>query len=110
MHGHGFKMSNYTPDNWVVIKFPTHYRLLVGWSGGYLYGDSYRINSGITSVDYDGDYYFFRGSSGSCYVCHKECYRLRKNNTYVWDKIKEIHGSSVELMPEDTDWMGVEWK
>ena len=32
----------YTPDNWVIIKVmgdDPHYRVLVGWSGGYLDGD-----------------------------------------------------------------------
>ena len=51
-------MSNYKPDNWVVIKMDgdnPHYRVLAGWSGGYLHGDSWKINSGITRVEDDGD-------------------------------------------------------
>ena len=48
-------MSEYTCDNWVVIKFNTEehgifYKVLVGTSGGYLDGDSWRMNSGITKV------------------------------------------------------------
>jgi len=44
----------YNPDNWVVIKMngdDPHYRVLAGWSGGYLDGDSWRMNSGITRVE-----------------------------------------------------------
>ena len=57
-------MSNYTPDNWVVIKMmppekDTMYKVLGGWSGGYLDGDSWRMNSGVTSVEDDGDYFKF---------------------------------------------------
>ena len=72
-------MSNYKPDNWVVIKMDgdnPHYRVLAGWSGGYLHGDSWRINSCITRVEDDGDCYNFYGSSGSCYSCYKESYRI----------------------------------
>ena len=35
-------MTNYNPDNWVVIKMSgndPHYRVLAGWSGGYLDGE-----------------------------------------------------------------------
>ena len=55
-------MSNYTPDNWVVIKMDgdePHYRVLAGWSGGYLDGNSWKMNSGIVRVEMDGNYYHF---------------------------------------------------
>jgi hypothetical protein len=71
-------MSDYTPDNWVVLKIKPgkgaypFYKVLAGWSGGYLYGDAWRINSGVTRVEQDSDYYEFYGSSGSCYRCHKK--------------------------------------
>ena len=105
-------MTEYTCDNWVVIKMKgddPHYRLLVGTSGGYLDGDSWRMNSGITRVEDDGDYYNFYGSSGSCYSCGKESYMLRMNNAGVWARLQELHGDKVEMMPEDTDWMNLDW-
>ena len=52
-------MSNYNPDNWVVIKMngdDPHYRLLVGTSGGYLDGAGGRMNSGITKVEEDEEF------------------------------------------------------
>ena len=73
-------MSNHKPNNWVVIKMDgddPHYRVLAGWSGGYLDGDSWKMNSGITRVEDDGDCYNFYGSSGSCYSCYKESYCIR---------------------------------
>jgi hypothetical protein len=97
----------YEPDNWVVLKFPDHYRILAGWSGGYLSGDSWRLNSGIVRADQDERYWYFHGSTGSCYKCHKGVYSLRRNNAYVYDEIKSKH--DVSIMDEDTDWAQVDW-
>ena len=97
----------YTCDNWVVIFMnggDPHYRLLVGTSGGYTTGDSWRMNSGITKVDEDDHYYYFYGSSGSCYKCNKEAYCLRMNNAHVWAQLQKIYGDKVEMMDEDTNW------
>lgn len=104
--------NSYFPDNWVVIKIKgdnPHYRVLAGWSGGYAQGDSWRLNSGVTHVDKDEDHYYFHGSSGSEYVCHKNAYRLRMNNAYVWKQLQDKYEEKVELMPEETDWMNVGW-
>jgi hypothetical protein len=105
-------MSKYKPDNWVVIKIngdDPHYRILAGWSGGYTTGDSWRMNSGVTRVEETGDSFFFYGSTGSCYECGKESYCLRMNNAHIWTQLQEMHGDKVELMPEDTDWLNVDW-
>ena len=105
-------MSNYTPDNWVVIKMDgdePHYRVLAGWSGGYLDGNSWKVNSGIVRVEIDGDYYCFYGLSGSCYSCHKESYCIRMNNAHIWTRLQTIHGDKVEMMPETTDWSNMDW-
>jgi len=105
-------MTEYTCDNWVVLKvegkYP-HYRLLVGTSGGYTTGDSWRMNSGIVEVNETGDYYYFKGSSGSEYRCHKKSYMLRMNNAHIWAQLQELHGDKVKLMPEDTAWASVDW-
>ena len=105
-------MSNYTPDNWVVIKMDgdePHYRVLAGWSGGYLDGNSWKVNSGIVRVEIDGDYYRFYGLSGSCYSCHKESYTLRMNNAHIWTRLQTLHSYKVEMMPETTDWSNMDW-
>jgi len=105
-------MSNYNPDNWVIIKMKgddPHYRVLAGWSGGYLDGDSWRVNSGITAITEDDNAYYFSGISGSIYRCGKVSYTLRINNAGIWTRLQELHGDKVELMPEDTDWMKMDW-
>jgi hypothetical protein len=102
----------YTPDNWVVIKFngdDPHYRVLAGWSGGYLHGSSWQLNSGITRVEEDGKLLNFYGASGSCYRVHKESYTLRMNNASIWDQLQAKHGDKVELMDEATDWLAMDW-
>ena len=106
------RMTNYNPDNWVVIKMngdDPHYRVLAGWSGGYLHVSSWRMNSGITRVEDAGDRFNFYGSTGSCYSCGKESYTLRMNNAHIWNQLKELHGDKVEMMPEETDWLAMDW-
>jgi hypothetical protein len=104
-------MSNYFPDNWVIIKIKgddPHYRVLAGWSGGYATGDSWRINSGITKVTEDDSSYHFYGFSSSIYRCGKQSYGLRMNNAYVLNQLQR-YGDKVEIMSEDTDWMTIDW-
>lgn len=101
-------MSEYTPDNWVVLKIvndsETLYKVLGGWSGGYLYGDSWRMNSGITRVEEKPHHYEFYGYTGSVYKCGRKSYGLRMNNAGVYNQLKENFGDAIELMPEDTLW------
>ncbi len=88
-------MSEYTPDRWVVLKikegkgtFP-FYKVLGGWSGSYIYGDSWRMNSGITLVFERENTVDFYGESVGIYN------QLKEN-----EKFK----GQIQLMPEDTDW------
>ena len=108
---YGVQDMTYFPDNWVVIKYKgdPHYRVLAGWSGGYLDSDTWRMNSGITRVEVTEDSFLFYGCHGSCYECIKTAYGLRKNNAHIWVALKEVHGDNVELMPEDTDWLNMDW-
>ena len=109
--------QNYFPDSWVVLKIKQgkldsgFYRVLGGWSGGYTTGDSWRMNSGISKVTEDGDNYKFWGHSGSCYVCHKDSYRLTMANIGVYNQLIEQQGfeGQVTLMDENTDWLNVQW-
>ena len=33
----------------------------------------------------------------------------RMNNAHIWNQLKELHGDKVEMMPEETDWLGMDW-
>ncbi|MDX1372415.1 MAG: hypothetical protein R3321_08085, partial [Nitrososphaeraceae archaeon] len=66
----------YNPDKWAIIQIEsnegTYYRILGGWSGGYLDGDSWRLSSAIELVEEDGEFYLMKNISGSTYKCHKK--------------------------------------
>jgi len=65
------------PDQWCIIRiFDSVYKVFGSWSGGYLDGDSWKLNSGIDRIEEDGDYWLFYGYSGSCYRCHKKTYGI----------------------------------
>jgi hypothetical protein len=69
---------DYIPDRWVVVKLAKEdksvYKILGGWLGGYLDGDSWRLNSGISKVEKEGDTFKFHGYSGSIYICRERSY------------------------------------
>lgn len=70
-------MSEYTPDCWKVIEIetPSGEKLLKvfgTWRGGYTNGDSWRLNSGVSGVEVEGDLIHFYGYSGSTYTVHKD--------------------------------------
>jgi hypothetical protein len=91
------------PDNWVVIKVDEDlYKVLAGWSGGYLDSDCWKLNSGITKVEEDGEYWLFIGNSGSVYQCHKEGYGVRMN---IAGQVKQLKELGYEIMDEETDWI-----
>lgn len=110
-------MSNYTPDRWVVIKITRAedimYRVFACWHGGYLGGDSWKLNSGITSVVRENDFYIFSGASGSTYTCHREQYGTNMYGHGVLSNIQEQaaeHGVTIEIMHEDTAFMEMVWQ
>ena len=103
------------PDNWVVLRLSLpgeedQYRVLAGWSGGYLSGDSWKMNSGIVKVEEYGDSYRFYGASGSIYECHRDAYGLRMNNAGMYNNLVERFGEeNVEVLPEETNWVNYDY-
>lgn len=66
---------DYTPDGWVIIKFPNDdYRVFGGYFGGYLNGASYRMNSGCARATLDDKGWLVHGESGSIYFVGTENY------------------------------------
>ena len=90
--------ETYTPDNWVIVRIPHEdkhiYKVVAGWSGGYLHGDSWRVNSGIIHIEDCGDSYRFHGESGSVYKCRKDCEFERANIHGVLNTLRQ-HGAVV---------------
>jgi hypothetical protein len=100
-----------TPERWSIIKITngekTYYKVFGSWRGGYLDGDSWRVNSGISLVEEDDDHYYFHGFSGSCYRCYKKGYGVASSySESVLNNIIEtnnVSGIEVELVSPDTD-------
>ena len=110
----GRKMTEYNPDSWIVLKMNYKdqiiYKVLGGWSGAYIQGSSWRLNSGITGCTESEYHYIFTGYSGSTYQCSKFSYGLRINNAYIFDKFqKQLGQKHFILMPEDTNWLEMDW-
>jgi hypothetical protein len=93
----------YTPDRWVVlditIKEGTHQRVFAGWIGGFVNGDSWKMNSGITKVEEFPDYYDFYGESGSIYTCFKEFYGLTFYMESVLRSFQETPEVTIAVSP-----------
>jgi len=81
----------YVPDNWVVVELPEpnkgEYKVIGGWSGGYLDGDYWRVNSGIKDIEVFDDYYIVHGYSSSTYKLFKDREGLRMNLMLIFDKM-----------------------
>ena len=83
--------SRYTPDKWHLIKIvsenETLFKVLAGWSGSYLEGQSWKINSGIVKIEESTTHYDFHGYTGSVYSCHKEAEGFNLITTGVWNRV-----------------------
>lgn len=102
--------ETYTPDKWLIVKVTnttdntSHYRVFASWYGGYLGADAWKLNSGITKVTENIDYYFFEGASGSTYVCHKGSYGSNGYGSGVLaNLIKKSKESNMVIEPLDAD-------
>ena len=71
---------SYYPDKFVVLEFNIRgdifHKVFAGWYGGYGGGDSWKLNSGITTTLLENDIFTFYGYSGSTYICNKCIYGM----------------------------------
>jgi hypothetical protein len=111
-------MSEYIPDKWVVVKITSSdyapiYKVFACWYGGWAGSDSWKLNSGITKATLEEHVYSFEGSSGSVYQCHKDVYGT---NSYGWGVLQDTiekakkAGIDVEVLPEETNWIEIEYE
>jgi len=111
-------MSMYNPDKWLVVKItgndlPPVHKVFACWSGGYLDGDSWKLNSGITKVTDKDDFFFFDGYSGSTYACRKGMYGA---NGYGYGVLADMidraaeRGITIDILPEETNWMEINYE
>ncbi len=100
---------NYQPDRWLIIKIGDIHKLFSVWMGGYLSGDSWRVNSGITKIEFKDDFYSVCGHSGSVYKCHKNYYGTTGyGGSVLHDVVEKSKDLGVEVkilgLSEFEDW------
>lgn len=91
-------MTNYNPDNWKILKIvskklgkESHF-VVAGFAGGYTYGRSWKISSGITGVgEKTDDYVDFNNTSGSVYRCYFGREGLDYFTSGIIESYRKIH-------------------
>lgn len=93
-----------TPDAWVIIEVnhegEQFQKIISGWSGSYLYGDSWRMSSRIKNIhiDINKDDITVETDSGSVYNLRKQYQGLRMSNAGIYNELKEKFGDAVEII------------
>jgi len=97
------------PHRWVILKLPNNlYKVFGTWSGGYLDGDRWKLNSGIQKVEQDNNFYYFFGYSGSCYKCHKNGYGINSSyGTGILNKMTEQLNGQIKVLEDRDDWSDI---
>lgn len=109
-------MSLYQPEKFLVLKLGaknfTTYKLFGTWMGGYLHGDSWRLNSGITKVTGDGKLLDFESQSGAIYRVHKDTYGASVFTQSIVDRWVAESGEDkyCSIMPGYINWTEFDWR
>ena len=108
-------MNDYKPDYWKVVKITSTegkvlYKVFATWVGGYVEGNSWKMNSGIEEIAYKDDYVLFKGYSGSVYRCLNEEHVYR-TTAYTYGTLEsmikkaDLIGAKIEVIPFDTNFL-----
>ena len=97
------------PNKWVLIEIwrggKSLHKVFATWSGGYLDGDSWRLNSGISKTEFHEDHFVFQGYSGSNYKCYKNSYGVAGSSNYgvldgLLKKLNDMKGVTASILEE----------
>lgn len=95
-------MREYRPNKWVLVHInESFYRVIGGWSGGYLDGDHWRASSAVCEIRDKGDEIHFLNQSGSVYKCRKDGYGTNVLTSGVINDAKKASkkaGSTFEVI------------
>lgn len=105
-------MSVYIPDVWVIVKITVAeevpaYKILAGWYGGFAGSNSWKLSSGITSIEADPDFpeqTHYHQASGSTYIinsCNYGFSSMTSSMFSFWVKEGLEHNFTIEAMPYD---------
>jgi hypothetical protein len=98
----------YHPDGYQFIKIDNNgecfYKLFASFSGNFSTGDSWKLNSGCTKVEDNGDgTYSVHGHTGSVYVIPKEGGVITSYNASALQRILNNSTPSVTIIEVDTE-------
>lgn len=100
-------MTEYFPDRWVIVKInhphETIYKVFGTWFGGFVEPETWRLNSGITRVEYKEGKFLFHGYSGSVYHCHEDDYGTTLYSSSALNEWIDKVGGIVEILSEYVD-------
>lgn len=89
-------MKMYEPDGYAFLRIKGEfYKVFGSWSGSYLHGDRWRVNSGITKVEKTDDGYLIHGHSGSVYKIKTESNVISAHNLFVLTEMSNHDGVEV---------------
>lgn len=87
--------QNITPDRWVVLEITNEEgvfrKVLSGWQGGYLDGDSWRMSSVIVNETEMKHYNEYTTDSGSVYKCLHANEGLTSQTRNILEQLREKH-------------------
>lgn len=97
-------MSDYWPDTYQFIRISSDQdkeivtKLFAVWTGGYLDGASWKINSGITKIVKEDGMYYVHGCSGSVYAIPIEQPPMTSYGASVLNDIdKQAKGANINI-------------
>ena len=97
-------MSTNTPDCWVIVRLRhddnTIDKVLAGWYGGYLSGDSWKLSSGIETTEEFDNRYEFTNYSGSIYVCYKNRERMNGIMAMQYEHLRGLYDEHMKAHPD----------
>jgi hypothetical protein len=91
----------HSPDRWVIVGDGENFKVLGGWSGGYLDGDSWRLSSGLERIEEDDDFYYMHNYSGSVYKCHKKAEGTNLISNGILNQLKKSDERVKTFSPEE---------
>lgn len=94
-----------TPDRWVAVQVETeedrYTRIIAGWYGGYVGGNSYRISTPIVEEREDEHNIYFSTESGSTYICNRSAEGMTTLTSGIYEILKggsDSGGAKIKLL------------
>jgi hypothetical protein len=83
-----------SPDKWVLLTISngidTVAKILSGWHGSYLGGDSWRLSSDIVDYTEDDKCYHLKTQSGSTYTLYKHHIGFTNMSLSIYESQKQL--------------------